>query len=56
MRRLWGVFLVAGLYFGGCSSPPEPQPEPSKNEIRQDAEGFFKKMKQEEESGKPASP
>jgi hypothetical protein len=39
----------------GCSSAPEPQPEPSKKEIRQDADRFFQKMGQEE--GKtPSSP
>jgi len=31
-----------------CSSTPEPQPEPSKQEIRQDSDRFFNKMGQEE--------
>ena len=52
-----GVFLMmAGLILWGCSSVPEPKPDPSKKEIRQDADGFFKKMKQEEEPGKSANP
>lgn len=46
---------TAGVMMVGCSSAPEPQPEPSKKEIRQDADRFFQKMGQEE--GKtPSSP
>ena len=46
--------LVAGMFFVSCSSAPEPQPEPSKEEIRQDADRFFNKMEQEEAA--PSSP
>ena len=34
----------------GCSSPPEPTPSPSKEEIRSDADRFFEKLKKEGES------
>jgi hypothetical protein len=47
---------MASVLVWGCSSSPEPQPEASKKEIRQDSEGFFKKMKQEEDAGKSATP
>jgi len=40
--------FVTGVILGGCSSAPEPQPEPSKKEIRQDADRFFKKIEKEE--------
>ena len=40
--------FVAGATLVGCSSTPEPQPEPSKKEVRQDADRFFEKMKKEE--------
>ena len=42
-----GIVLV-GMFLMGCSSTPEPQPEPSKKEVRQDADRFFEKMKKEE--------
>ena len=57
MRITWGLLLLAGsMFLWGCSSTPEPQQtEPSKKEIRQDADRFFQKMGQEEET-KPAKP
>jgi len=56
MKTSWGLLLVGSVFLWGCSSAPEPQPaEPSKKEIRQDADRFFQKMGQEEEaqSSKP---
>ena len=47
--------LVAGLILVSCSSALEPQPEPSKEDIRQDADRFFQKMEQEE-GAQPSSP
>ena len=44
----WICLLLAGMFFVGCSSVPEPQPEPSKKEIQQDSDRFFEKMKSEE--------
>jgi hypothetical protein len=42
--------LLTGMLLMGCSSTPEPQPEPSKKEVQQDADRFFNKMgKQERE-------
>lgn len=40
--------FMAGTMMASCSSTPEPQPEPSKQEIRQDSDRFFNKMGQEE--------
>jgi hypothetical protein len=40
--------IVAGVLLASCSSAPEPQPEPSKKEVQQDADRFFEKMKKEE--------
>ncbi len=40
-------FLILSL-LGGCSSAPDPPPEPSKQEIRQDSDRFFNKMSKEE--------
>ncbi len=40
--------FMAGTMMVGCSSTPEPQPEPSKQEIRQDSDRYFQKMGQEE--------
>lgn len=40
--------LVGGTLMMSCSSTPEPQPEPSQQEIRQDADRFFQKMDREE--------
>ena len=40
--------ILAGMLVVNCSSAPDPQPEPSKNEVQQDADRFFDKMKQEE--------
>ncbi|GJL58439.1 MAG: hypothetical protein NPIRA03_12960 [Nitrospirales bacterium] len=42
------AFLMGALMVG-CSSTPEPQPDPSKKDIQQDSDRFFKKMSQEEE-------
>jgi len=47
--------FMAGTMMGACSSTPEPQPEPSKQEIRQDSDRFFNKMGQEEQA-KPNKP
>jgi len=46
----WAIvgMCLAGAILIGCSSAPEPQSQPSKQEIRQDSDGFFKKMGQEE--------
>ncbi len=41
------AFLM-GATMGGCSSTPEPQPDPSKKDIQQDSDRFFNKMSQEE--------
>ena len=53
-----GIILVmpCSLWFLGCSSPPEPTPEPSKEEIRSDADRFFKKLEKEEETKEPIQP
>jgi hypothetical protein len=45
---------LAGVMLVGCSSTPEPQPEPSKQEIRQDSDRFFQKMGQEEGKQSPS--
>ncbi len=47
--------FMAGAMLVGCSSTPEPQPESSKQEIRQDSDRFFQKMGQEEQA-KPTKP
>ncbi len=47
VRKIVPFCLVAGLVMG-CSSAPEPQPEPSKKEVQQDADHFFEKVKKEE--------
>jgi hypothetical protein len=53
IRRMgMACLLLAGMFLVSCSSAPEPQPEPSKKEIRQDADRFFEKLEKEE----PASP
>ena len=41
------VILMGAMLFG-CSSTPEPQSDPSKKDIQQDSDRFFKKMGQEE--------
>lgn len=57
MRKTVGYYWLCSVMIWGCSAAPEPQPEPSKKEIRQDADGFFKKMQREEEAAaKPANP
>ena len=47
------VFLM-GAMMVGCSSAPEPQSDPSKKDIQQDSDRFFKKMGQEEGQQAPA--
>jgi hypothetical protein len=42
------------MFLVSCSSAPEPQPEPSKKEIRQDADRFFNKMEKEEGAQSPS--
>ena len=49
------ALLLSGMFLMGCSSAPEPQPEPSKNEVQQDADRFFNKM-EKEERGQTSSP
>ncbi|MGD9849887.1 MAG: hypothetical protein AB7T38_01340 [Nitrospirales bacterium] len=56
MKQTLACFWLCSVMIWGCSTVPESQPEPSKKEIRQDADGFFKKMKQEEEVAKPVNP
>jgi hypothetical protein len=46
--------FVAGVFLVGCSSAPEPQPEPSKEKVQQDADRFFNKMGQEESAQSPS--
>ena len=55
IRRM-GVacLLVVGVTLMSCSSTPERQPEPSKKEIRQDADRFFNKMEKEEGAQSPS--
>ena len=46
---LAGVGMVLGTsLLGGCSSPPEAGPVPSKQEIQSDADRFFNTMEKEE--------
>jgi hypothetical protein len=47
-RTGMACFLLTGMFLVSCSSTPEPQPEPSKKEIKQDSDRFFEKMKKEE--------
>jgi hypothetical protein len=55
IRRLGvALLLLPGMVLIGCSSVPEPQPEPSKQEVQHDADRFFEKMGKEE--AKPAKP
>ena len=55
VQRMGVVCLfVAAVILIGCSSAPEPQPEPSKKEIRQDADRFFNKMEKEEGAQSPS--
>jgi hypothetical protein len=46
--------LLAGMLVLSCSTAPEPQPEPSKKEVQQDADRFFNKMGQEESAQSPS--
>jgi hypothetical protein len=49
IRRMgMACLLLTGMFVVSCSSAPEPQPEPSKKEVQQDADRFFNKMGQEE--------
>ena len=49
MKRMeMACLLLTGMLLMGCSSTPEPQPEPSKKEVQQDADRFFNKMGKEE--------
>ncbi len=47
------MFLM-GAMMVGCSSTPEPQPDPTKKDIQQDSDRFFKKMGQEEGQQTPS--
>ena len=47
--------LVTVVVLLSCSSAPEPQPELSKENIRQDSDRFFKKMEKEEKVQSPSS-
>jgi hypothetical protein len=46
--------FLTGAMMVGCSSAPAPQPDPSKKEIQQDSDRFFKKMGQEEGQQTPS--
>jgi hypothetical protein len=46
--------FVAGVILVGCSSAPEPQPEPSKEKVQKDADRFFNKLEQEERAQSPS--
>ena len=46
--------FVAGVILVGCSSAPEPQPEPSKEKVQQDSDRFFNKLEQEERAQSPS--
>lgn len=54
MINCFVLLMTGAMVVLGCSAAPEPPAEPSKKEIRQDADGFFKKMEQEE--AKPPRP
>ena len=43
-----GLALVAAWMFGCSSAPQTGQPEPTKKEIRSDADRFFEKVEKEE--------
>ncbi|PJA78527.1 MAG: hypothetical protein CO149_03505 [Nitrospirae bacterium CG_4_9_14_3_um_filter_51_5] len=47
------AFLM-GAMMVGCASTPDPQSDPSKQDIRQDSDRFFKKMGQEEGQQAPS--
>jgi hypothetical protein len=53
LTHLWIGPLMGAVFLGSCASPPAPDsyPEPSKQEIRRDADRFFEKMRQGEEGG-----
>ncbi len=46
--------VLMGTMMVGCSSAPEPQSDPSKKDIQQDSDRFFKKMGQEEGQQTPS--
>lgn len=46
--------ILMGAMLVGCSSAPEPQSDPSKKDIQQDSDRFFKKMGQEEGQQTPS--
>ena len=50
----FSVVIIVMTIIGGCSSTPEPQPGPSKQEIRQDSDRFFQKMGGEENKKSPS--
>jgi len=53
VRRMgMACLLMAGMFLMSCSSAPESQPDPSKEEVRQDADRFFKKIEKEETQSK----
>jgi len=55
-RRMGMVcLLLTEIFLASCSSAPEPQPELSKEEIRQDSDRFFQKMEREEGAQSPSS-
>lgn len=55
LRRMGiGCLFLVGVFLVSCSSAPEPKPDPSKQEIRQDADRFFNKMGQEEGKKSPS--
>lgn len=41
------LVLLSCLWVFGCSTPAETKPDPSKEEIRRDADRFFEKMERE---------
>ncbi len=47
-RIAMACLILAGMMLVNCSSAPDPQPEPSKNEVQQDADRFFDKIQEEE--------
>lgn len=51
---MMGSVFIAGILLMSCSSTPEQQPTPTKQEIRQDADRFFHKMDQEEGRKSPS--
>ena len=50
------LFLSASMWTVACSSTPQPQSTPNKQEIRSDADRFFDKLGEEEKDQKPMTP